>query len=165
MNIAKQLRQIADHLDESGHDEKQASITSSAIQESQDSTLDFGAIAEEIYRARRHRDKIFGIPGMFEDPAWDILLDLLVGERRGRRVSVKNACIASCVPQTTALRWLSALEKHGLVERSRDAVDARRCFIQLTPLGRRKVCKAVRDEAVQGVQLSPRPRELAVAIK
>jgi len=164
MNIVKQLRQIADILDDSSADDKEAETATAAVHGSIDPAQDFGALAEEIYRARRRRDKIFGIPGMFEDPAWDILLDLLISERCGRRVSVKNACIASCVPQTTALRWLSALEKHGLVERSRDVVDARRCFIQLTPLGRRKICKAVRAEAVQGAQPGSRQRELPAAI-
>ena len=69
---------------------------------------------------------------LFADPAWDILLDLLRAEIAHEKVSVSSACIAASVPQTTGLRWLRALEQHGLVERERDLHDARRTFVVLS---------------------------------
>jgi len=105
--------------------------------------LDFGRMAKMIYCGRRNRDKAIGIDDLFNDPAWDILLDLLVNETSHKPVSVTSACIASCVPPTTALRWLSTLEEYGLVERAEDATDARRTFVRLTKTGRKKVCAAI----------------------
>jgi hypothetical protein len=51
---------------------------------------------------------------LFSDPAWDILLELLRAEIAQERVSASNACIAASVPTSTGLRWLRALEHHGL---------------------------------------------------
>lgn len=86
----------------------------------------------KIYSLRRNRDQIFGKTGMFCDPAWDILLDLYMGYLRGDRISVTSVGIAACAPITTALRWLSILEKDGLVQREHDPADGRRMFVTLT---------------------------------
>lgn len=37
-----------------------------------------GAFAKKIYQSRRERDKKLQVPGLFQDPAWDILLDLFI---------------------------------------------------------------------------------------
>jgi DNA-binding MarR family transcriptional regulator len=47
-------------------------------------------------------------------------------------VSVTSACIASCVPPTTALRWIAQLTEAGLLQRIEDDTDRRRAFIALT---------------------------------
>jgi DNA-binding MarR family transcriptional regulator len=93
--------------------------------------------AAKLYAARRVRDRVFGNYALFGEPAWDILLDIVAAEGTGKRVSITDACIASSVPLTTALRWIGALEKHGLVERSDDKNDARRSWIMLTAEGYR----------------------------
>lgn len=86
-----------------------------------------------LYRARRARAASFGGHGdLFGEPAWDILLDLFIAREAGRRVSVSSACIAADVPATTALRWLSALEQRGLVERQADPIDGRRVHVGLS---------------------------------
>ena len=69
---------------------------------------------------------------LFADPAWDMLLDLTAARVEHNRVSVTSLCIASGVPPTTALRWISQLGEAGLVERIEDETDRRRAFIQLT---------------------------------
>lgn len=83
-------------------------------------------------RARRLRDEMFGSPGLFEDPAWDMLLDLFAAELERRQVSVSSLCIAAAVAPTTALRWINKLIEVGLFERRPDAFDRRRAYIALT---------------------------------
>lgn len=91
-------------------------------------------IIRNALRARRLRDGFFG-PGLFEDPAWDMLLDLRAAELEGTRVSVSSLCIAAAVPPTTALRWVGRLVGDGLIERRPDPRDRRRAFVALSPRG------------------------------
>ena len=84
-----------------------------------------------LLRARRLRDEHFGA-GLFEDPAWDMLLDLYAAELEGVRVSVSSLCIAAAVAPTTALRWIGRLSEQGLLERVPDPRDRRRAFISLS---------------------------------
>ena len=82
-------------------------------------------------RARRLRDQHFG-SGLFEDPAWDILLDLFAADLEGTQVSVSSLCIAASVAPTTALRWIAKLTDSGLLERRADPFDRRRAFMELS---------------------------------
>lgn len=82
-------------------------------------------------RARRVRDSF--IPGkLFADPAWDILLELFLAELEQQRVPVSSLCLASGVPATTALRWISTLERRGVIERTADPHDGRRYYLALS---------------------------------
>ena len=83
-----------------------------------------------IARRQKRRDYFDG--ALFADPAWDMLLDLTAARVEHRRVSVTSLCIASGVPATTALRWISQLVEAGLFERVEDEADRRRAFIGLT---------------------------------
>lgn len=85
-------------------------------------------------RQRAFRASIFG-EGLFHDPAWDMLLDLYAAHIAHQRVSVTSACIGSGAPTSTALRWLKALERRGLVTRTDDPQDGTRSFIALTEKG------------------------------
>ncbi|MGN6498555.1 MAG: MarR family winged helix-turn-helix transcriptional regulator [Tsuneonella sp.] len=96
------------------------------------------AIFDRIYRARRAREKVMGRE-LFADAAWDILLDLAVQEALGKSVSISSICIAAHVPTTTALRYVTEMEKKGLLERRADSMDARRKFIALTDRARAKL--------------------------
>lgn len=89
-------------------------------------------LARRYYRERRLRGQIFADETLFGEPAWDLLLDLYIAACEGKRTPVTSACIGAAVPNTTALRWLSILEKRGLIEREADASDARRYFVRLT---------------------------------
>jgi DNA-binding MarR family transcriptional regulator len=93
----------------------------------------------QLYRERRLRDRVFEIPDLFAEPAWDILLGLARAEYEGRQSSVTSLCEVSCVSPTTALRWISRLEEAALIERRGDPRDNRRVFISLTSEGRRKL--------------------------
>jgi len=88
--------------------------------------------AETFYKVRRQRELVFGEKDLFSDPCWDILLDLFIAHRRNQDISVTSACLAAQVPATTALRWMTVLEKLGLIERQKDTADSRRRFVRLT---------------------------------
>jgi hypothetical protein len=88
-------------------------------------------LVRKIIRQRQLRARFFDAD-LFADPAWDILLDLTAARAEHGRVSVTSLCIASGVPPTTALRWISQMVEAGLLERVEDEVDRRRAFIALT---------------------------------
>lgn len=94
----------------------------------------YANIAREIRELRLRRLQFFP-EIIFSEPAWDILLDLYQATMEGRATSVKSACMAAQVPFTTALRWLTVLEKYKLVVRSQDVRDKRRSWLYLTPQG------------------------------
>ena len=96
-------------------------------------------LARQTYDDRRRRSKIFKSDELFGEPAWDILLDLYICDKQGRRVSVTAACLGAGVPETTALRWLKQLERQGLLLREADRRDGRRCFVRLSELGYAKM--------------------------
>jgi len=103
-----------------------------------------GLLADRIYKSRRKRNEM--IPGdIFGEPSWDILLDLFGSECRGRQISVTSACIASAVPSTTALRWISILVDAGFVARRCDPGDRRRAYVELTPMGRALMVQYLTD--------------------
>ena len=85
----------------------------------------------KIIRQRQLRARFFD-GELFADPAWDILLDLAVARAEHARVSVTSLCIASGVPPTTALRWISQMTEAGLLVRVEDDSDRRRAFIELS---------------------------------
>jgi DNA-binding MarR family transcriptional regulator len=87
-----------------------------------------------ILKARRSRDKYFPA-NLFADPAWDMLLELYAAELGQRRMSISSLCIGAGVPATTALRWISTLEKNCLLDRSNDPFDGRRVWVYLSAAG------------------------------
>lgn len=91
-------------------------------------------LIRRIIRNRQSRANFFNKFGkdIFGDPAWDMLLDLAVARAEHTRVSVTSLCIASGVPPTTALRWISLMVDEGLFVRVDDESDKRRAFIALS---------------------------------
>lgn len=78
-----------------------------------------GITARELINIRREIG-CFLDPGLFSDPAYDILLTLLAAEDDRRPVAVSDSVRSANVPATTALRWIKLLETRGLVTRSPD---------------------------------------------
>ena len=91
-------------------------------------------LVRAVQAARQRRVALFDAE-LFSDPAWDILLELYALHVEQRRASVSSLYVASCVPGSTALRWIARLEKDGLVARAGDPLDARRSWIELTTDG------------------------------
>lgn len=95
-------------------------------------------VALAIFRARKERGMFFDRT-MFSDPAWDILLELFVAHAENRRIQVSALGLDSSIPLTTTIRWLAALSERGLIKRSNDPLDGRRCFIALSDAGERSM--------------------------
>jgi DNA-binding MarR family transcriptional regulator len=98
----------------------------------QDPPLSLAKFAAHWRALRLRRNEALGIP-VFRDPAWDMLLDLLVAEEEGRQVTVTGLCHASGVPVTTALRHVDRLDELGLIYRTADPADKRRFWITAQP--------------------------------
>lgn len=103
------------------------------IAEARDHARHYRIATAEIRRRQARRTVL---PGeFFGEAAWDILLDLVAMQYRGKKVSVTSACAAANLAPTTALRYLCALEDGGYLVRTPDPADARRQWIELTPFG------------------------------
>ncbi|APZ97433.1 hypothetical protein BWQ93_02205 [Sphingopyxis sp. QXT-31] len=96
-------------------------------------SFDEGRAAEaaRMYKERRLRDR-FLPSNLFAEPAWDMLLDLYRAHYRKSDVSICSLCLASCVPTTTAHRWIDTMEDAELFKRTCDQTDRRRIFVELT---------------------------------
>lgn len=89
--------------------------------------------AVAISRFRRRRTDLFAEPGLFGEPAYDILLELYIAHHEGRQVTISDACNAAHVPWTTAIWQVKRLHTLRLVRRLEDDRDRRRCYIALEP--------------------------------
>jgi DNA-binding MarR family transcriptional regulator len=108
-----------------------------------------------VIHRRQLRSKFFGQFGgeaLFEDPAWDMLLDLFAAELEGVQVSVSSLCIAAGVAPTTALRWIAKMTEMELFIRHPDPADRRRAFMTLSPRA---------SEAMQAYMIALRKIEAA----
>lgn len=125
--LAAHLLSIANAINSATGDES-TYLSLAAAERNQPASL---ASAEAEYNARCKRRSFFS-KALLGEPAWDILLDLFIQKTRRKRVSVMSACHASGVPPTTALRWLSMLEREGMIERVPAVHDRRVQYLQLT---------------------------------
>ena len=87
--------------------------------------------AEYAFMVRRHRETIFGST-LFSDPAWDILLKVLMSDLDGEPLTVSNASVVAEIPMTTGLRCINRLEVSGLVQRVADPSDRRIIWVRTT---------------------------------
>ena len=87
--------------------------------------------ARKLYQSRRKREALFG-PELFQDPSWDIMLDLFIAREEHRPIGISSACLASAAPPTTGLRHLNALIDRGVVVRSASRADGRVSFVALS---------------------------------
>jgi len=91
-----------------------------------------------VIKARALRSRMFDA-SLFSDPAWDMLLDLMLAHLSGKKVYVTSLCIAAGVPIATAFRRIEDLATKGLVTKTRDSKDTRRVFVELTEAGTQKM--------------------------
>ena len=115
----------------------------SQIRSHSSANASYALLARKMYRARRLRDKFLPAE-LLGEPLWDMLLDLYIARLEGRDISVTSLCSASAVPGTTALRWISVMESHGLAERSEAVHDKRVHFVKITLEGARVMQRYLR---------------------
>lgn len=120
-------------------------------------------VAEHTLRFRRHRDKVFGSLRLFNDPAWDILLEIYRSSARGMAVTVSDTASCSGIASSSATRWIRILEGAGLVHRNDDPDDRRRVMLSLTSTG-----SALMEQALAawlpGARPQPEPTPKSVPI-
>jgi DNA-binding MarR family transcriptional regulator len=83
------------------------------------------AVAERLYSERRKRDEHFP-PGLFGEPAWDLLLALFMAREDGRDLTLAQAYAAAKVDPADGPALVDRLTAAGMVLRSRAQSD-RRC--------------------------------------
>jgi len=132
--ISETLRKVAETLSETAALQRASLETKRAAREKSPphEAQMLASAARRYLKHRRRREGLFA-PGLFADPAWDLLLDLYASGVERLQVPVTSACIAAAVPASTALRWIGALEEQDLVHRVADKVDGRRAFLTLSP--------------------------------
>jgi ActR/RegA family two-component response regulator len=91
-----------------------------------------GALVRRLIRVEQSRARVVG-GKLLGDPAWNILLDLLLASLENRKVSVSSACIVAGVATTTALRLVNRMVEDGVLERLPDQKDRRRDFLVIRP--------------------------------
>ena len=65
-----------------------------------------------ILRIRRARHRLIG-ENLFSDPAWDVLLELLVAKLGKRELTLDD--LSGFAPPSTVARWIGVLEERKLV--------------------------------------------------
>jgi hypothetical protein len=111
------------------------------------------AEARRLSDARHIRDRVFGRE-LFPNPAWNILIELFIAAEEGRNVTIKSACVAAGVPQSTALRHIAHLIEVRLTARAQHPSDARSAYLKLTDRGRHKMVSCISLSAAD--QAAPR---------
>ena len=96
------------------------------------------ANARRRYAGRRERDELFGA-ALFAEPAWDVLLYLFIAAGENRLISIREACAASSVPETTALRHIAHLKDRGLLQCRVNPADRRSSHLVVSDAAQRKM--------------------------
>jgi hypothetical protein len=114
-----------------------------------DTTTVSASDVRKIVRLRRMRDQFFR-SDLFADPAWDMLLDLMLARLERSAIAVSSLCIAAAVPPTTALRWIKTMTEDGTFVRVADPDDGRRIFIELSDDAAAKMLAYLSAATAQG---------------
>ena len=128
-----QLRQAVQGLASLGADMPPVSYGGSPFRDTP-AGLDLKIDVSSARRLRDLRRKILG-DGLDTGPAWDILLHLFESHILCRRDTIGNLTDGTELAPATALRWVSRLDREGLLVTSDDHLDKRRRFVQLSELG------------------------------
>ena len=129
--------------DSSEEERKQGDATLRGLSETGENLLlDMASFASErmminhFLRITSLRRKFFD-PSWFCDATWNMLLDLKRAEIHGETVAISSLCIASGIPETTALRYINLMAEDEWIVRKADPQDGRRVFVDLSDRSRR----------------------------
>jgi hypothetical protein len=104
------------------------------------------ALLRKLIRAESTRAMAIGGKAL-GDPAWNILLDLILASLEDRKVAVSSACIVAGVATTTALRLITRMVDDGVLIRVPDEDDGRRHFLAIEPTVERALKNYISDLA------------------
>lgn len=104
------------------------------------------ALLRKLIRAESTRAMAIGGKAL-GDPAWNILLDLILASLEDRKVAVSSACIVAGVATTTALRLITRMVDDGVLIRVPDENDGRRHFLAIEPTVERALKSYIGDLA------------------
>jgi DNA-binding response OmpR family regulator len=104
------------------------------------------ALLRKLIRAESTRAMAIGGKAL-GDPAWNILLDLILASLEDRKVAVSSACIVAGVATTTALRLITRMVDDGVLIRVPDESDGRRHFLAIEPTVERALKSYIADLA------------------
>lgn len=125
--LSSEMRRIAELVE----GPRSAAKLPSASVETLPSQFD-SALVRRLIRIEQSRARVIG-GKLLGDPAWNILLDLLLAALENRQVSVSSACIVAGVATTTALRLINRMVEDGVLERVPDQNDRRRDYLVISP--------------------------------
>lgn len=117
------------------HSDQELPASSTVGEVARNSEITLAEVAAQLYEERRLRDLCFREVDIFGEPAWDILLDVAFAEAKGEMLSVSKVCIGSCVPVSTAMRWINILQSRNLVYKVGDTGDPLETYVRLTEQG------------------------------
>jgi len=117
-------------------------------------------VATMILKLRKQRNRMF--PGIFGEPAWDILLSLATLDPARPEAPVLSIGYAAEVAPTTALRYIALLEAAGLVERTTNPEDRRSVLVRLTEAGRVEVQRMLEKWSLAALALVAAPVAMLV---
>jgi hypothetical protein len=101
-----------------------------------------GRQLSSVLELRRARAAMFG-QDLFSDPAWDILLQLFAASLEGRRLGLGD--FEGVCPATTLARWLTILERRGLVACNLDCSDPENFSLELSSDAAARLSNLLRD--------------------
>ena len=101
-------------------------------------------LARKVSRMRSVRPSYFASE-LFSEPAWEMLLALLVADSAGYRMTITNVCDSCNAPDSTALRWLDKMKDSSLVRRRKNPTDARIVYIEIEPHAKTALIACLRD--------------------
>ncbi len=102
-------------------------------------TVEAAEIVWRIIRARRARTELFK-PGLFSDPAWDMLLFLFVAGAREQIVTVTELADSTATSIPSAVRWIDVLERDGLLQHKAKATNMGQDIVTLGGRGMTAIC-------------------------
>ncbi len=85
-----------------------------------------------ILKIRRARHRILG-DGLFSDPAWDILLELLAAKLGNRELALHD--LSGFAPSSTLARWIGLLEARKLIRSSSGLIRSPQVHVEISDEG------------------------------
>ena len=143
-NLHKSLSRLADELAEAAReteiragndnpDEAQKPAQAAAPRE----------YFEALLRQRRARDRYFGTT-LFGEPAWDIMLELMIARIDGRELKISELGAASYAPGIATRQYVDALGEAKLVETYQDVDHLGDCYLALSSEAARRMAELYR---------------------